>query len=143
MRYSLHRARDWDYQRLSRYNSALTQAAAKISARFPDDINPALLAENIASGRAELWLILDERQEFVAFLTTETEIALSGKKRLLALELAGKGDIDAITALLPQLEAYAKCQGAAEICPYGRLGWKPALAQRGYKIAAIKYAKEL
>lgn len=142
MNYSLHRMRDWPYAKLAPYNKELTAAIKKLAARFPDDVAPQAMAENIAGGLMDLWLILDEKQEFAAFLTTELETALSGKKRLLLLELAGKGGLD-LTLLLPQLEAFARAQGVAEICPYGRLGWSRALARCGYKIATVKYAKEI
>lgn len=142
IRYSVHSARDWSYERLAPYNSVLTAAVNRLSARFGDDVSPEILAENLARGRSDLWLVLDEKQDFAAFLITETEVAISGKKRLLLLELAGRGGAD-LTDLLPEMEKFARAQGAAEICAYGRLGWKRALARRGYKIAAIKYMKEL
>lgn len=142
MGYALHRTRFWPYAALKPYNAALTAAINRLAARFPDDISARVLAENLAAGRSDLWLILDEKQKFSAFLITETEIAQNGKKRLLLLELAGKGGVD-LAALLPQLEAFARAEGAAEICPYGRLGWRRALLRRGYKIATVKYVKEL
>jgi len=141
-RCSLHRARDWPPEKLARYNAELSRAVARLAARFPLDMTPELLARALLSGAAELWLILDEKQQFAAFLTTEMEIAVNGAKRLLILELAGRGGPD-LTALLPQLEAIARAEGAAHICAYGRLGWRRALAAQGYKIATVKYTKEL
>jgi len=142
MSYVLHYVRDWPYARLAPYNQALTAAVNKLAARFPDDVAPAALAENIARGIADLWLITDEQAAFIAFLATEMEITAGGKKRLLLLELAGEGAL-ALTALLPRLEDFARRQGAAAICPCGRLGWNRALARCGYKIATVKYTKEL
>ncbi|KAA6204560.1 MAG: hypothetical protein DU429_05170 [Candidatus Tokpelaia sp.] len=142
MSYILHRVRDWPLARLAPYNSALTAAVNSLAARFPDDVSPAILAKNVACGLADLWLIVDENEAFIAFLITEMEITVGGKKRLLLLELAGEGAL-ALTALLPQLEDFARRAGAAAICPCGRLGWNRALARCGYKIATVKYIKEL
>jgi len=140
--FTLHRVRDWPYAKLARYNRELSAAIARIAARFPLDMTPQGLAQALASGATELWLILDERQEFAAFVTTEMETAANGERRFLVLELAGRGG-PALTALLPQLEAAARHEGAQHICAYGRLGWHKALKKQGYEIAAVKYTKEL
>lgn len=142
MTYRIHLTDTWSHERMARYGPQITHAMGKVAARFPDDISLEQLACNIAEGREQLWLILDEEEEFVAFVTSEIEVTNSGKKRVLLLELGGKGGVD-IADMIEPIEAWARSIGADELCPIGRIGWRKRLAAHGYYPKVIRYGKEL
>lgn len=142
MMYSIYNTTDWPLQSISKYAPELTQAMVKMTERFPDDVSLEDMAIDIANGRAELWLILDDRDRFKAFLTTEVTITMTGKKRVTLCQLAGEGGAE-IAQLINSIEVWAKSIGADEICPIGRLGWRKELAKYGYQPTITKYRKEL
>jgi len=142
MSYSIHLCQDWDHEKIAPYNEAISAAMGKLAARFPHDVALDMLARQIASGDTQLWLILDERQQFVAFVTSQIEITLKGKKRLNLLELAGRGGLT-LVPMLEKIEQWAREQGVNEICPVGRIGWQRALAKQGFKPFITRYRKEL
>jgi len=140
--YQIHLTQDWLPEQIAPFGADIAKAMAKLAARFPDEIDPVVLTRQIINGEIQLWLILDERQEFVAFLTTQIEITPKGKKRLLLLELAGRGGIH-LCDLLGRIEDWARAQGVVAICPLGRMGWSKALKKHGYKPLIVRYGKEL
>lgn len=143
MTFTIHLTEDWPFEKIARYGPQLTQAMRKIEGRFPDDISLEQMARNLAEGRQQLWLILNSDENFAAFATTEIEITRSGRKRVLLLELAGRGG-PGLADMIAQIETWARGEvGAAEICPVGRLGWRRALARHGYQPSVIRYRKEL
>ena len=86
------------------------------------------LAEDIFSGKSQLWLIL-EGDEFLSFVLTEIKgDAGLGHKSVLLTGLAGEAGID-ICPLIGKIEEWAWSIGADEVCPVGRLGWKKGLAR--------------
>jgi len=142
MTYSIHLTQDWPFEKIARYGPQITGAMQKIEARFPDDVSLEQIARNLAEGSQQLWLILDENEDFAAFVTTEIEITRSGRKRILLLELAGDGGPD-LAGMIRPIEDWARETGAQEICPLGRIGWRKALAKHGYHPAILRYRKEL
>jgi len=142
MNYQIHLTQDWLPEQMAPYGADLTRAMVKLAARFPDDIDLVALSGQIARGETQLWLILDEEQKFVAFLTSQIEITPTAKKRLLLLELAGRGGVS-LCDLLGEIENWARRQGVVEICPLGRVGWGKTLKKHGYKPLIIRYGKEL
>ncbi|MDN5249333.1 hypothetical protein [Bartonella sp. TP] len=142
MKYKLYNCSSWSLARLLRYKEQLSQAMEKLARRFPGDIAVLDILQDITSGRHEMWLILDEQEEFIAFLTTELKLTLEGKKRLNLCQLGGRGGT-VLAQFLPQLEQYGRDHGASEICPVGRIGWLRVLGQLGYKPEILKYRKDL
>jgi len=142
MSYTIHLTQDWPFDKIARYGPRLSAAMKKLEGRFADDVCLEQMARNLAQGRQQLWLILDEKQDFAAFVTSEIEMTRSGKKRVLLLELAGGGG-PSLAAMITPIEDWARQMGAAEICPVGRIGWRKALAKLGYKPAIVRYRKEL
>ncbi|EJF92647.1 hypothetical protein [Bartonella tamiae] len=142
MTYSIHLTQDWPFERIAKYADNITKAILRIRDKFPDDVDIDLLAKEIATGKRQLWIILDEKEQFAAFVTTEIEITKLGNKRVLLLELAGKGGAFLADMIVP-IENWAKSIGATEICPYGRIGWLKRLKKHGFKPDVIKYKKEL
>lgn len=124
------------------YSAALTQAMKKLEAKFPEDINLEEIAYEIAKGKQNLWLILDENQKFCAFLTTELGKNLKGENRLTLCQLGGNGGAS-LADVLPDIEQYAKEHEVKEILPIGRIGWHKQLKAHGYKPLILKYRKEL
>jgi len=114
--YQIHLTQEWTFEQIAPFLADLAQAMVKIAARFPDDIDLAGLARQIVEGEVQLWLILDERDKFIAFLTSQIEITPSGKKRLLLLELAGKGGVS-LCDLLEEIENWARTQGVVDFIP--------------------------
>lgn len=142
MTYSIHLTQGWPFERIAGYGPQITEAMRKIEERFPDDVSLEQMACNLVQGREQLWLILDENENFVAFVTSEIEITKTGRKRVLLLELAGDGGPNLADMIRP-IENWAREIGAAEICPLGRIGWRKALARHGYRPEVIRYRKEL
>jgi len=142
MRYHIHLTQDWTFEQMAPFVEEIARAMAKLAARFPDDVDLEVMTSQIMSGEVQLWLILDEANKFAAFLTTQIEISKTGKKRVLLLELAGRGGI-ILTGLIEKIENWARGHGAVAICPIGRPGWQRALKQHGYKPLIIRYGKEL
>jgi len=142
MSYQIHLTQEWSPEQIAPFGADLTKAMVKLAARFPDDVDLAALSGQIARGETQLWLILDEKQKFAAFLTTQIETTPTAKKRLLLLELAGRGGVP-LCDLLGDIERWARAQGVVEICPLGRAGWSRALKKHGYKPLIIRYGKEL
>ncbi|UXN03118.1 hypothetical protein [Bartonella sp. HY406] len=142
MSLSIYLTSEWSFDEIAPYSKAIGEAMKKLEQRFPDDISIANLARNIAEGVEQLWLILDEKKEFVAFVTSQKEVTETGRKRLLLLELAGEGG-PFIADLIETIEVWARNNGFDEICPIGRLGWRKALAKHGYAAKFVRYYKEL
>lgn len=142
MTYSIHNTSDWPYEKIKPYGEDITNAMKKIVARFPHDITINSLVENIASGKEQLWLILEDEKRFVAFVTSEIVITETGRKRLLLLELAGEGG-QTLAQMIKPIEIWAKDNGIDEICPVGRLGWVKAMKKLGYKAEVVKFTKDI
>lgn len=142
MTYTIHLTKDWPYERIAQYGPQITQAMKKIAARFPDDVTLERMARRIAQGEEDLWLILDENEEFAAFVTTEIEITERGRKRLMLLELAGDGG-EPLAEMIKPIEEWAAENGIDEICPIGRWGWIRIMKKLGYTPDVVKFKKEL
>lgn len=143
MKTTIHLTLDWPYERVSKYGREITAAMKKIADRFPDDLAVSSMAEDIITGKNQLWLFLDEDEQFVAFVTSEIIVSeLTGKKSVRLGELAGEGGLD----LVPHIEAieeWARSIGAVELTPFGREGWRKPLARAGYKPKFVLYSKDL
>lgn len=134
---------DWPFERMAPYGPAFTAALRKLCARFPDDLSAETIMADIVAGRLQLWLILGEHDEFVAFITTEIYISpFTGRRRLHLCDLAGEGGVQLVT-LIGIMEDYARRQGLGEVHAMGRIGWQKALAAQGYRPIIFRYGKEL
>lgn len=143
MTLTIHNTTDWPFEKIAPYGPQITAAMKKLVARFPDIMTVASLADDIFSGKNQLWLILDEDEKFVAFVTSEIKITeATGHKTVVLSELAGEGGTD-IVPLIGPIEEWARSIGAKDITPVGRLGWRKALAKQGYEADIVLYRKEL
>ncbi len=143
MSLSIHLTQDWPLERLAKYGPQITQAMRKLVARFPEDVSLERLAKDIATGAHQLWLILDENEEFKAFVTTKLEVsAVTGRKHVNLCDLGGEGGLNLVEMITP-IEEWARSIGADEVNPVGRFGWRKELARLGYRPTVIKYRKVL
>lgn len=113
-------------------------------ARFPDYETVNNILHHCASGRRQLWLILDESERAVCVLITEiVQLDATGHKRLILYELAGKRALEA-QHLLPEVEQWAvKTHGVTEAEVIGRKGWSKFAQAAGYRPKAIIFRKRI
>jgi len=91
MTLSIHNTVDWPFEKIAAYGPDITAAFKKLVDRFPRDITLKSLADDVLSGRQQLWLILDG-EEFKSFVTTEIKINdYTGHKSVHLINLAGEG----------------------------------------------------
>ncbi|MEK1929488.1 MAG: hypothetical protein AAAC47_06800 [Pararhizobium sp.] len=143
MTLSIHLTTDWDFDRVARYGKEITAAMKKLAERFPDELTLKGMAQAVISGKNQMWLILDEAEEFKAFVTSEIKInEETGHKHVLLSELAGEGGVD-LVPLISTIEDWARSIGASELRPIGREGWRKPLGKAGYKPMLMLYSKDL
>ncbi|WP_455480524.1 hypothetical protein V3564_05190 [Bartonella sp. B12(2025)] len=140
--YSAHLTDQWSWEKIARYQDAINAALQKYAKRFPDDACLATIAEEIAIGKAQLWLILKNKIQFSAFAITKVEITHTGKKRVVLSDLAGEGGLK-LVKLIDKVEEWARTINAEEMHMFGRSGWAETLAHHGYSRNLIHYRKVL
>lgn len=142
MTLSIHLTTDWPFERVAAYGREITAAMKKLVERFPQDLTLESMAEEIISGKLQLWLILDG-EEFKAFVTSEIKVnEATGHKTVQLMELAGDGGVD-LVPLIADIEKWAIEIGAHELTPLGRDGWRKPLAKAGYRPKLTLYSKDL
>ncbi|WP_273760863.1 hypothetical protein [Bartonella sp. ML70XJBT.G] len=132
----------WDLERIAPYFDEILSSLSAYVERFKHEVTLPELIEAICSGKKQLWLILDDEDQFLAAVTTQLQYTALGKKRALICECSGKGVLDLVDNL-QFAEDWARENGAFEIEILGRLGWKRALEKQGYGIDMLYYRKEL
>jgi hypothetical protein len=139
---SIHLTTEWPFERVAAYGRDITAAMKKLVERFPEDLTLESMAEEIISGKLQLWLILDG-EEFKAFVTSEIKVnEATGHKTVQLMELAGDGGVD-LVPLISDIEKWAIEIGAHELTPLGRDGWRKPLAKAGYRPKLTLYSKDL
>lgn len=142
MSLSIHLTIDWQFERVARYGREVTAAMKKLVERYPDELTLKGLAEDVISGKNQLWLILED-EDFRAFVTSEIKINQeTGRRTLILSELAGEGGID-LVPMIGTIEDWARDNDIQEITPLGRDGWRKPLARAGYKPKFVLYSKDL
>ena len=61
---------DWTPERIASYGPEITAALRKLADRFPETFTVRSLADDLFSGRSQLWLILDG-DKFMSIVVTE------------------------------------------------------------------------
>ncbi|EJF76799.1 Uncharacterised protein [Candidatus Bartonella washoeensis] len=140
--YSAHLTDQWSWEEITRYQEDINAALQKYAKRFSDDVCLATIAEEIATGQAQLWLILKNATQFSAFAITKIEITHTGKKRIVLCDLAGEGGLK-LVKLIEKLEEWARSINAEEVQMFGRSGWAKMLSHHGYSRHLIHYRKAL
>jgi len=142
MTLSIHNTTDWPFDEVAQYGKEITAAMRKLAEKYPNEISVKKMAEDLFSGKNQLWLILDEDRRFVAFVTSEIKVSENGHKTVFLGELAGDGGLDLVPMIHP-IEEWAKSMGANEMTPLGRDGWRKPLAKAGYRPKFVLYSKDL
>ena len=143
MTLSIHLTLDWPYERVARYGREITAAIHKLVERYPNDLSVKDIAGDMMNGTSQLWLILDEEEQFKAFVTSEIKVNTdTGRKTVLLGELAGDGGLDLVSMIGP-IEDWARSIGAVELTPLGREGWRKPLAKAGYRPKFVLFSKDL
>jgi len=133
----------WSFDQIAAYGPDITAAMRKLVDRFPTEFTVKSIFEDIRSGKAQLWLILDDDDRFLSFVLSEILInPVTGYKTVALTELGGEGGVD-VVPLIGEIETWAREQGASELRPMGRMGWRKALASQGYKANIVIYRKML
>ncbi|WP_455478008.1 hypothetical protein V3565_04465 [Bartonella sp. B10] len=140
--YSIHLTDRWSLEKISLYQADINAAMQKYAKRFPDDVCLATIAQEIATGQTQLWLILKNKSQFSACGITKIEMTHTGKKRVVVLDLAGEGGLK-LVKLIDKVEDWARNIHADEILTIGRYGWAKMLAHHGYSLNLIHYRKVL
>ncbi|WP_208436201.1 hypothetical protein [Bartonella phoceensis] len=138
--YSVHLTQQWSWEKIAPYQEALNAALEKYVRRFPDDVCLATIAEELAKGQAQLWLVLKNKTQFSAFAITKIEITHTGKKRVVLSDLAGEGGLQ-LVKLIDKVEQWARTINAEEMHMFGRSGWAKMLKYHGYSRNLIHYRK--
>ncbi|MCZ2328878.1 hypothetical protein [Bartonella sp. F02] len=140
--YSIHLTDQWSWDKILLYQEEINEAMKKYAERFPEDVCLEMMAKEILNGQTQLWLILKNQTQFRAFVITKIEMTHNGKKRVVLLDLAGKGGLK-LVKLIETIEEWARKINADEVLALGRVGWAKKLAQHGYATNLIHYRKVL
>jgi hypothetical protein len=142
MSLSVHNTTDWPADRLLPYGREITAAMHKLAARFPREVSVPHLAQEIISGKRQLFLILDG-ERFVSFVLTEIQTNdATGVKTLVIPSFAGEEGASTVH-LIGELEAWGRENGCDESLIFGRMGWKKPLAAEGYKMDMCLFRKKI
>jgi len=134
---------DWPLERLAGYGPQITAAMRKLVERFPTEMTVKSLMGDLMSGKAQLWLIMDDDDGFLAFGMTEVRVnEATGHRYLVLSEFAGERGIEAVPLVEP-IERWAREQGITDIRPVGRAGWTRALKKMGYRVDICLFRKDL
>lgn len=98
------------------------------------DARPTDLADALRTGRARLWM--------GEGAVLATELAAEAGETCLHVWLAA-GRLEAVLALRPGLEAWARGAGCSRITLDGRRGWSRVLAPFGYRRAGHEIERRL
>jgi len=132
----------WSPEKFAPYGPEVTAAMKKLADKFPREVSVKHLAEEIITGKRQLWLILDG-ERFVSFVLTEIQTnEATGYKTLLIPSFAGEEGEETVP-LISKLEAWGRENGCDESIIYGRAGWKRSVAKEGYQAAMMVFRKAL
>lgn len=142
MSLSVHNTTTWPAEKLLPYGAQITAAMRKLVDRFPREITVLHLAQEIITGKKQLWLIMDD-EKFVSIVLTEIQINdATGAKNLHIASLAG--DEGASTVPLGvELEKWGIENGCTEARTLAREGWTKPLLKHGYKKRMVLFCKPI
>lgn len=132
----------WKFEQLGRYTPQITEAMHRLCGKFPDDMTPTSLVQEIAAGVQQLWLVLDDKDEFVAFcLTQVSNVDATGKKVVTLTNMAGDLGLDCADDMCRVIEQWAWDQGAHMTAAIGSRAWGRRLKSQGYDEFAVIFRK--
>ncbi|WP_354187093.1 hypothetical protein [Bartonella japonica] len=140
--YSAHLTQQWSWEKMAPYQQDINAALKKYAKRFPDEVCLQTIAEEITTGKAQLWVVLKNKTQFCAFAITKIEITHTGKKCVVLSDLAGEGGLK-LVKMIEKVEQWARTINAQEMHMFGRAGWAKMLDHHGYSRNLIYYRKVL
>lgn len=142
MAYKVVDTSGWTAAQLDPYWPEIFAAMMKLKARFPDDQSISVLMSSWAHRTRKLWLVLDENDAFMAFVSTEIETLMATGERVAILkDCAGVGVLKAADEICAALEAYADRERIRIRRFTGREGWKLPAQKHGYKVTSVIFEK--
>lgn len=134
---------DWSFEQLAPYTKDITAAMQKLRDKFPREVDVQHLANEIITGKRQLWLILNDDDSFVSFVLSEIQTNnATGLKTIVVPSMAGD-DGPASVPLIAEIEKYGLDQGCDKSAVYGRWGWKRELTKEGYSLEMCIFGKPL
>jgi hypothetical protein len=95
--------------------------------------------QNVLSGVAQLWLMVEDRNNILAACVTELH-ATEWRKVCVIVACGGK-DMDRWIELIEEIEKFAKAEGCSRVRIVGRKGWERVLPN--YRTRRIVLDKDL
>ncbi len=132
---------EWSIDQLAPYMSDILQEMGRLAKRFPQDVTTAALFKEVLSGKRTLWLVLDGETFVSIALSTIRTVDATGTRIATLCDLAGRDVQKYAAELCAALEQWADKNDCPIRAVEGREGWKPLLAQFGYKPHAVLYRK--
>jgi hypothetical protein len=111
------------------------------SQRFPHHGSPWAIIDVAADGKWHIFVVRDEEGEIIIAFTAAIQTRDTTQKRVLTMYALGGERLQEAIAVLPDLEAWARAQGAQEFELVGRKGWQRLIEPYGYEPEAIIYRK--
>lgn len=134
---------DWSFEKLAPYTKSVTAAMKKLQERFPREVDVGHLANEIISGKRQLWLILEDDDSFISFLLSEIQTNnATGLKTIVLPSFAGEKGTETVH-LIGAVEDWGREMGCDEVIAYGRWGWKRAMEKEGYEMNMVAFRKTL
>jgi hypothetical protein len=132
---------EWSIDQLAPYMSDILREMGRLAKRFPKDVTTAALFSEVLSGKRTLWLVLDGDTFVSMALSTIRTVDATGTRIATLCDLAGRDVHKYAAELCAALEQWADENNCSVKAIEGREGWKPLLAQYGYKPHAVLYRK--
>ncbi|MDK4703899.1 hypothetical protein PH562_16735 [Rhizobium sp. CNPSo 4062] len=133
---------EWPLERVAAYGPQITAAMKKLIAKFPEDATLQSMTADMMNGHVQLWLMLDDADDFKGIVLTDVRsIEATGHKSVRIVGLAGIDGVE-LCPHIETIEQWAWEQGAQDVLPVGRLGWKKPLSKLGYRVDRIVYRKD-
>lgn len=134
---------DWSFEQLAPYTKDITAAMQKLRDKFPREVDVQHLANEIITGKRQLWLILNDDDSFISFLLSEIQTNnATGLKTVVLPSFAGEKGAETVH-LIGAVEDWGREQGCDEAIAYGRWGWKRAMEKEGYEMNMVAFRKTL
>jgi hypothetical protein len=106
------------------------------------DDTPNSTRQRLNDGKAQLWIVLDDRKaggELTAAATTE--LILTPKEKICVITSCAGKDLRRWDRFIADLEKFARDEGCAKLRIYGRRGWRKILS--GYREPWITLEKSI
>jgi hypothetical protein len=115
---------------------------SKYVRHFPDEETIENILAECANGKRQLWIVTEGHDVILAAVTEIVTIQATGKKQLVMAECGGRRYAECLE-LLPEIEKWAREQGASEAVTLCRRGLVRLYEPLGFKAKAVMMRKGL